>query len=268
MIFIVISNSCSPQEDVLAMLTPNKGNELVKQLNPKATPDPNDSNTIIFNMDEVPGIVGVWRINGTVYPKNIVKHYYDWKGSYKVEAFAYNKNGTCSPDTISFEVTKTNPEVCAILDYVNLTGGCNAANGKTWVLDSQNKGYYGLGAITSSEPDWWAADPGSHNGVYDDEITFVLNQNMKYLHETHGSSGLDSQEVPWAAYTTSWYITTDPDSGFKYLQLSGEGFIPPRSSDSVGKHAYKIISLTADKMILAMVLDTQAWFYTFIPKTN
>jgi len=268
MIMLVIGFcSCDPQEDSLDSMSSDLGTDMVERLNPTANIDPANSNNVIFTMDDVDGLVGVWNIGGTIYPKNVVSRLYDWKGTYEVEAYAYNKYGTCPPIKVQFEVPTTNPELCDNQDYYNLTGGCDALNGKTWILDSQNRGYYGLGSTTSSEPDWWPADPGSHNGVYDDEITFVLNEQMEFKHETHGTSGIDSEEVAWPAYTASWYITLDSETGFKYIELTGEGFFPPRSGDSVGKHTYKLIQLTEDVLVVAMVLEWQAWFYRFVPKT-
>ncbi|MCD7973785.1 MAG: hypothetical protein LUG18_14195 [Candidatus Azobacteroides sp.] len=268
--FILSFFACNPQEDKLETFVPNTDSEVVRSLNPRAIPDADDPNSVTFTMDDVNGLVGVWEINGTLYPRNQVVRYYDFPGEYEVKAFAYNRNGVFPALTIPVEITTTSPYVCVNTDYLYLSGGCDAPEEKTWILDSSSKGYYGLGEYGANEPNWWEADPGSHNGVYDDEITFVLDQYKTYIHETHGTSGLDSEEVDFPAYTATWDLYTEDD--ITYIQLSGQGFFPPRSSDSQGNSKYVLLELTEDilrvKIQVGNEAEGQAWFYRFVPKTN
>lgn len=265
-LFVLVAvSACKPKDFSLSDLTPNTDSTVVNKLNPRVVPSDTNPNMMIFTMDEVKNLVGVWLIGGKRFAQPVVSRYYDFAGQYTVQAFAYDHNGTYPPLSISFTVEENDPGVCSNPVYMALTGGCEMPEGKTWML-SEETGYYGLGDIKSFEPDWWAAERGSHNGVYDDRITFVLDANKTYRHVTNGTSGLDSQEIPYEDYTSSWNYYTDA-TGRGHIELIGTGFFPPQPSETQGVMDYTICELTESHLRLKVFAQgaTQAWFYHFVP---
>lgn len=257
----------------LPTLTPNTDAELVKSLNPRAIVDDKDPNLVHFIMDERDGVVGIWRIGTKRFTQFRVDRRFEFAGDYTVQASLYNHNGPAPSVDVKFTVSVMDETVCVNPNYNALTGGCEAENGKTWVL-VDSTGYYGLIDIKTWEIEylsdyWWAAERGSHKGVYDDELTFVLNSSMTYRHVTHGTSGLDSDEFDCPDYTESWELVSPADSqdGRLHLVLTGDGFLPPIPSECQGQHDYIILKLT-DNVLLTKIYkegSNQAWVHKFVP---
>ena len=258
--------SCKPGNYDIPAYHTHTDAQAVLDLNPRAIPDSDNPNRITFTMDERPGLVGVWFISGKRYAQPTVSRYYDFAGEYVVKAFAYDHDGVYPMVDVVFSVAENDPGVCDNSNYNMLTGGCEMPEGKTWVLADET-GYYGLGDIKSFEPDWWAAERGSHNGVYDDEITFMLNSDKTYRHITHGTSGVDSEEIEVADYEASWELYED-GTGKLHIALTGEGFFPPQPSETEGIQDYTVCELTEEVLRLKVYASgsNQAWFYKFVPK--
>jgi len=257
---------CRPKNYELPELIQHTDASAVNQLHPRVATSDTNPNLMVFTMDEVEGMVGVWFIGGKRYAQPVVTRYYDFAGDYTAQAFAYDHNGTYPSVSISFNVKENDPYVCSNPVYMALTGGCECPDGKKWML-AEETGYYGLGDIKSFEPDWWAAERGSHNGVYDDRITFVLNADKTYRHQTNGTSGLDSQEIPYADYSSSWNYYTDT-KGLGHIELIGTGFFPPQPSETQGVMDYTVCELNDSTLRLKVYASssaTQAWFYKFVP---
>lgn len=70
-----------------------------------------------------------------------------------------------------------------------ISGGLEATNGKTWVIDSLSAGHLGVGETSKREPNWWSAQPTEKKGhyLYDDEFTFKL-VGLQYVVNTLGST--------------------------------------------------------------------------------
>jgi len=264
-IVIIALIGCRPKNYELPDIVQHTDSTVVLRLHPRVLPSDTNPNMMVFTIDEVEGMVGVWLIGGKRFTQPIVTRYYDFAGTYMVQVFAYDHDGTYPATSISFEVEENDPNVCSNVVYNALTGGCECPDGKTWML-AEETGYYGLGDIKSMEPDWWAAERGSHNGVYDDRITFVLNADKTFRHQTNGTSGLDSEEVPCEDYSSAWNYYTD-NKGLGHIELIGSGFFPPQPSETQGVMDYTICELNDSILRLKVYAAsaTQAWFYTFVP---
>lgn len=276
-IAVCLFTSCDPSEEKLNALVPNTGTDLIEKLNPKVTIDPASPRVVNFSMDEANGVVGVWKVVKESHVKFGFSRTFKFQGDYEAVVFAYDKNGPCEPVMIPFTVTESDPEICDSIPLTYLTGGCGFGK-KTWVLDSKNQGYYGLGGFADTEPVWWPADPGSHNGVYDDELTFFLDEESTFYHETNGTSGQDSEEIDFPAYEATWKLLYEYDSEgnlTRYIQLTGNGFFPPRSTDTKNmsnNQKYELLELTENVLRVKIIVVpdegdiSQAWFYRFVPK--
>ena len=270
--------ACKPKDYMkdLETVVPNTDSSVVANLHPRVEIDAENPNLVHFIMDETDGYVGVWFIGGRRYPQSRLDRYYEFAGDYTVQAFAYNHFGTTPSVNVHFSVLENDPSVCTNLNYKYLTGGCDYPDGKTWMLANET-GYYGLIDINTWSIEylsdyWWAAERGSHNGVYDDELTFVLNADKTYRHKTNGDSGKDSEAFPIDDYTANWELTSASESadGRMHISLMGDAFFPPIPSECEGQHEYTILTLN-DTVMIAKIYKSgsnQAWVYKFTPKTS
>lgn len=266
---------CKPKDYMgdLPVLSVNTDAAEVIAMNPRAVVDTEDPNMVHFMMDEREGWVAVWTIGTKRYTQQCVDRRFEFAGTYTVTAAAYNKNGMAPGIPVSFTIEVMDETICTNEIYAALTGGCEAEEGKTWML-AEETGYYGLIDIKTwiieyNTDYWWAAERGSHNGVYDDRITFVLNADKTYRHVTNGTSGLDSNEFECADYTESWEIVTPLDSrdGRYHLILTGDGFLPPIPSECQGQHDFTILTLN-DSVLMTKIYkegSNQAWVHKFVP---
>lgn len=267
---------CKPKSYMndLPDLVPNTDASVVQALNPRAVVNSEDPNMVHLIMDEVDGWVGMWQVGSKRYTKACVDRRFEFAGDYTVQASAYNKNGVTPSVEVHFTVEQTDEAVCVNANYNALTGGCDALDGKTWVLSDQT-GYYGLIDINTwlieyNSDYWWAAERGSHQGVYDDELTFVLDADMTYRHVTNGQSGIDSNPFDCADYTAAWELVPESESrdGRLHLVLSGDGFLPPIPSECQGQHDYTVLVLN-DTVLMTKIYKSgsnQAWVHKFVPK--
>lgn len=272
----LIGFGCKPKSYMgdLPELVPNNDAQVVMALHPRAEIDANDPNMVHLIMDEVDGWVGMWQVGNKRYTKSRVDRRFEFAGEYTVLASAYNKNGVTPPVEVFFRIESMDEAVCENVNYRSLTGGCEASEGKTWIL-SEETGYYGLIDINTwlieyNSDYWWAAERGSHNGVYDDELTFVLDANMTYRHKTNGQSGVDSNPVDVADYVAAWELVPETDSqdGRLHLVLSGDGFLPPIPSECQGQHDYTVLTLN-DSVLMTKIYkqgSNQAWVHKFVVK--
>ena len=275
LLMLLVLVGCKPQNymDDLPQLEANTSADVVAAMNPRAVVDTEDPNMVHFIMDASEGWVAVWSIGTKRYTQSCVDRRFEFAGNYTIEAAAYNKNGMAPGIEVQFTIETMDETVCANELYTALTGGCDAENGKTWML-AEETGYYGLIDIKTwlieyQTDYWWAAERGSHNGVYDDRITFVLNADKTYNHTTNGTSGLDSNEFECADYSESWEIVTPMDSkdGRYHLLLTGDGFLPPIPSECQGQHDFTILTLN-DSVLMTKIYkegSDQAWVHKFVP---
>lgn len=135
-----------------------------------------------FNVDHVsPTLNGIYTVtfdfgNGSKVNNKSGVAYYPLPGDYTITMTIKTNSGSTS---ISKTHTTTETDYSIFTDpiYVALTGGVNDADGKTWMVDAESQGHFGVGSTGSDGLEWWSATPFTkdQSGAYDDEVTFKLD---------------------------------------------------------------------------------------------
>ena len=215
---VLLFGACEPQE----LGKPDIGDAPdAAQLSFTITPI-DDFHFTLENTSSVTGITSWTFGNGVSAIGDKVEAYYALKETYTIVMTLATKGGQTS---ISREFTQDKIDYSVFDDpiYVNLTGGIEAADGKTWVVDSLYKGHFGIGPADGTTPEWWSADPKSksNTGSYDDE--FVLNINgftMEF--KNNGNSYVKDYRKGDVNYTVLSYPFGEPDAlvGFTPADIS------------------------------------------------
>ena len=147
------------------------------QLSFTITPGSDEFNFVIENTSTVTGIASWDFGNGTKATGNSNVARYPMPGDYTVAMTLVTRGGLA---TITKTLTQSETDFSIFTDpvYVNLTGGIDDADGKTWVLDVATPGHLGVGPLDDpTAMTWWAAAPYDKDGtgLMDDEITFKLD---------------------------------------------------------------------------------------------
>ncbi|MBZ4677142.1 MAG: hypothetical protein JG782_1762, partial [Anaerophaga sp.] len=166
-----------------------------------------------------------------------------------------------------------------------LSGGADALEGKTWVLDSLAAGHLGVGPAGSEGLEWWAAVPLAKQGtgvLYDDRMTFKLI-GFEFIYENHGESYVKDFRSDNPAYTNpeqrdaDYKVDFDPQpaswnleeiDGTWYLTLvPTDGPIFPIFDVGAVGNKYQVLTLQENKLeLVAEGEDGNAWHYKFIPE--
>ncbi len=234
-----------------------------------------------------PSMNGIYQVsfdlgNGSVIKDESGTAYYPLPGEYTITMTVKTNSGSSS---ISKTHTTTATDYTLFDDpiMVALSGGADALEGKSWVLDSLTMGHLGVGPVGSEGLAWWAAAPLSKTGMemYDDRITFKL-VGFEAIYENHGKSYVkdfrgddpnysnpvdpgDDLIVEYDPQPGSWMI--ESEEGKDYLVLSGPTPIYPIFDTGAGDGRYEIITLEENFMqLVAIGGDGNAWGYKLIPE--
>lgn len=224
----------------------------------------------------------VWDFgNGSSMKGDDVIAYYPFAGTYDVTLTVYTKGGAAS-STATVTIANTDPEICNVEFLQLLTGGCSATEGKTWVIDAERSGHFGIGPIGSAGPDWYQATANEKvgGGMYDDEFTFFLNES-KFVQQTNGDVYINTAQgsnfpgatdspvgdliAPFTSPGDINYSITEDEGGNKFINLTNNAFI----GYNTGVSTYQIMSITEDEMFIRF-LDAAgpdfAWYHRLIRK--
>ena len=234
-----------------------------------------------------PQISGITQVtfslgNGSTIKGKSGVAYYPLPGEYEVTMTVKTNSGSTS---ISKSLTTTETDYSLFDDpmMVALSGGVDALEGKTWVLDSLTLGHLGVGPAGSDGLAWWAAAPLAKSGVeiYDDRLTFKL-VGFEAIYENHGKSYVkdyrgddpnysnvvdpgDDLIVDYNPQPGSWMI--EEMDGKNYLVLSGPTPIYPMFDTGAGAGRYEILALEENFMQLVTIGgDGNAWAYKLVPE--
>lgn len=221
--------------------------------------------------------------NGSKLKGNHVRATYPTKGTYVVTLTIYGSGGTASSSQ-EIVIAETDASLLDIPVYNFLTGGADALEGKTWVMDKDRDGHFGIGPADGDWPEWYPAKANDKEGkgLYDDEITFKLD-GFTLLIETQGDIYLNGafasdfpeavQEpdgedfiAPYTAPANMTWSLVEVSEGKWQLNIAGGGFIGYYSG---GATSYEVISLTENELyIRSFQRDApgNAWYQRFIPK--
>lgn len=202
--------------------------------------------------------------NGATAVGNTATAQYPVKGDYSVKLTILTKGGSANAIQV-VAIANTNPLMLDIPEYNMLTGGADALEGKTWIVDKETSGHLGVGPNGGATPEWYAAGPFEKDGknLYDDEMTFSLGgfsyehvvNDFFYANGGYGSLPGAVQEpgggdffVPWTPKTSSWSLTNNNDGTYTLSVSNGE-FIGYYH----GTTSYTILSLNENEMHIKSV---------------
>ncbi len=267
--------ACTPEE-MDGGLAPAPKSEAVQF---SATPKLDNANIITFTNNTPGAFKAIWDFgNGSTAEGNQVEGAFPVEGSYTVKLTIFTKGGYAS-NTKTVEIAETNVKMLDREDYNFLTGGGNAENGKTWVVDRHKAGHMGVGPIAAATPEWWSAPPNdkASEGLYDDEMTFNLN-GFAYTYQNNGNTFVNGSNAAGlggtkqsADYTLNYTPPTDmvwsivEEGGKKYLVLSNKGFV----AYYTGVSRYEILKLAENELYLKgadAANAANAWWIRLVPK--
>lgn len=279
----VLLLACSPQEDPKPSIGDSPKSE---DITFTFAPDAENPNIIHFT-NTSGGFKAVWDFGtGASATGDVVTGQYPVEGDYTVKLTVYSKAGSAH-NTKVVSIAETNFAMLNIPSYNLLTGGIDAVDGKTWIIDKESSKHLGVGPgpccpnDDQNNPIWYAAAPNEKEGrnFYDDEMTFKLN-GFNYSHNVgdyfYANGGYGSlpgaiQEpgggdffVPHTPPASSAWSLTDNGDGTYNLTLSNGEFIGYYH----GATSYKITYLTENEMHIRSVDPNAsiAWYQKLIRK--
>lgn len=245
-------------------------------------PSAQGANYLTFTNSNAKAFMKVWDFgNGSSAKESIPTAYFPFAGEYTVTLTVYTSGGSVSASQV-VKVAANDPKICSNEKLVLLTGGCNAINGKTWVIDKGRPGHFGVGPAAETSPIWYAAQANEKEGggMYDDEFTFFLNKSQFiqktngniFVNPAHGSAfaGATASPVgdliaPYNAPANINYTLTTDASGKTFLNLTNRGFI----GYYTGVSSYEILSMNENEMFIKFkdaANGDLAWFHRLIRK--
>ena len=255
------------------------------QLSFTFSPSASSSNIIVLKNTSSTAGVALWDLgNGSTAKGDEVTVSYPFKGDYSVAMSLYTPGGSA---TIS-KVISIAEDDYGLLDtpgFNALTGGANAAEGKTWVFARYTRGHFGVGDVNAAPevngPAWWQCDPNGKDGcsLYDNEYTFIQRgtkliwKNQGYIYTNE--NGMNHLGIPGTAnpavgdfdvpYTPADNLTFSLDEDNMTLTLGGNAFFGFYTGESV----YHIMRLTEHEMYVwcgSAAEPGNAWYFILVPK--
>jgi len=286
---IVAMIACEPQmaDKPDIGLPPN-----ADQLDFTIAPGSDEFHVVISNASSVVGIA-LWDFGNNIKgsgESNEIK--YPLEGDYTVKMTLVTKGGTA---TISKIYTQPVTDFSIFTDplYINLTGGSEDADGKTWVIDADTQGHLGVGDVNLSGGiglDWWSAAPHIKDGTgaYDDELTFIMtdfvvtydNKGVSYVKGymkddpalstiyLNPRQNKDDWDVDYVTPTTGNWAIIERD-GKSFLKIISSKPIHPGLDVGAKDNEYQILQISENLLELTCKSANEnwtLWHYYLIPK--
>lgn len=197
--------------------------------------------------------------------------------TYAVTVVAFGTGGMSSSKTIEVEVLALYEPPADLLTMLT------SNSSRTWKIASTVNKHFGLGSIGGPEFEYYGAAPGdkANSGMYDDRYTFNVDGTFTHnvgpdgfvfgrenlINELGGSggtaNGADIENYTFSTYSTQWTLTAPNE--VETLSLTGIGFIGYYVG---GNHSYKIVSRSADEMIISTTDGNGQfdWWFRLIPE--
>lgn len=213
---------------------------------------------------------------------------YTQDGQYTQEIVvtAFGTGGASSTQAVLIDL-----DVRLIIEEGPLTNLAGAANeGKRWVWDSSNAGHFGVGDPAETFPNFFSAGANQLDPcMYDDVLTFSHDGENNYSFQLETT---DATFINWAE-VKRFFPEADPqifvdecrniddqidlDTNFVIVDdIDGNPTLTVINSTMSywsGAMEYKILELTADKLIVRGIQDPfdppgdqLAWYHTFVPE--
>lgn len=291
---ILLITACSPQLDEDYSLG-DMANITAEQISFTQTPSSTSSNVITFtNTTDIKGIYAMnWDLgNGAGGKEKVIVGKFPFAGDYTVSLTIYTADGSAITKSQVVKITTNDYSLINTPAYVNLTGGPDDADGKTWVFDQYNnfakevaastsfniKGHIGLGPQNSYGQEWWgaAANEKSSWTMYNFKFTFIqsgVKFNIQNLGEGYGRkasaetvggfsvSNINGEDATFAFNGGNFTFALDESGTYPKLTLSGNSFM----GYYCGTQDYEIIYQT-DKVMALRVNNTvegQDWVFVY-----
>lgn len=254
-----------------------------EQMDFTISPGETDFQFIMTNTSTVSGIVS-WDLgNGIKSSGDEATGTYPLPGTFTVTMTLITKGGT-GQKSKTFTQTETDYSVFTDPKFIFLSGGSQAAEGKTWVLDSLAQGHLGVGPAGSTGLSWWSANPLAKSMVkilYDDFINFKIN-GFSATYTNNGKSYVKDFRKDDPAYSNAtqndvdyvveyeplpgtWFIEQSGDKS--YLTLGSANPLFPCFDVGAVDGKYEILKLEENLLeLVAAGSDGNAWHYQLIPK--
>lgn len=242
-----------------------------------------------YTLKNTSNVVGIaqWDLgNGLKATGNEVTATYNFPGEFEI-VLTLVTNGGMASTSHTFTQTETNYDILTDDVYLNICGGVDSLNGRSWVLDSLTWGHIGVGPTEGDGSDWcswWGADPLAKSGfnMYDDKINFNI-VDFAVTYDNNGKSYVKEFQIGNSAYSNpvqndgdytvtypgpingNWTINSVDD--VDYLILTGNTPVFPNFDVGAVNNSYQITSLSQNEMQLRCVgADGSAWYYILIPE--
>jgi hypothetical protein len=297
---IFLITACSPQEDEDYSLGASNSIS-AEQINFTQAPSAATANVITFtNTTDIKGIYTLsWDLgNGATGKGKSIVGTYPMIGDYTVSLTIYTADGSAVTKSQIIKITNNNFGLISTPAYVNLTGGIDNANGKTWVFDQYNNfakevaaatglavnSHLGLGEQGSYGQGWWAAGANEKSSwtMYAHKFTFTQNglklkiensgegYGRKASSESKGGftvSSVSGDDVIFAYNGGNYTFGLVEGGKYPKLTLSGNAFM----GYYCGSQDYEIIYQT-DKVMAIRVnntVESQDWVFVYcLPELN
>lgn len=238
-----------------------------------------------FNVALVsPSLTGIYNVtfdlgNGSVIKEESISAYYPLPGDYNI-TMTVTTNGGSAKINKSHSTTETDYSIFTDEKFVALTGGIDDADGKTWVVDAETQGHFGVGSTGSDGLEWWSATPFTKDqaGAYDDELTFNLNgfalnydnKGVSYVKEYMKNdpelAGIylnprqvqDDWDVDYDTPVSGTWLITERD-GKTYLSMSSDKRIFPGLDVGALNNEYEIVNISENYIELTCFSSYEDW---------
>ncbi len=291
---IFLITSCSPQEDQdysLGDMTAITAD----QISFTQTPSSSSSNVITFtNTTDIKGIYALnWDLgNGAGGKDQTIVGNFPFAGDYTVSLTIYTADGSAVTKSQVVNIANNDYSLINTPAYVNLTGGADDADGKTWVFDQYNnfakevaaatgfniKSHLGLGPQNSYGQEWWGAGSNEKSSwtMYNFKFTFIqsgVKFNIQNLGEGYGRkasaesvggfsvTNINGDDATFTFNGGNFTFALDESGTYPKLTLSGNSFM----GYYCGSQDYDIIYQT-DKVMALRVNNTvegQDWVFVY-----
>jgi hypothetical protein len=278
--------ACEPYEDTnpeLGLVEPPAESEMDFSITPGV-------DAYRFNIEMTsPSLNGIYTVtfdlgNGSKINKKSGVAYYPLPDDYTITMTIKTNNGSSSISK-THTTTETDYSLFDNPIMIALSGGVDALEGKTWVLDSLSAGHLGVGPAGSAGLEWWAAAPLAKKAVgvlYDDKITFKLD-GFDFIYENHGESYVKDFRSSDPAYSnpeqrdTDYKVEFEPaEASWSLAEEDGKWILTliptttpifPIFDVGAEGNKYEVLTLEENKLeLVAIGGDGNAWHYKFIPE--
>jgi len=251
------------------------------------TYSPSSATDNIINFTASSNGIAIWDFgNGSKAQGKKVAGIFPLKGDYNVTLSLFTQGGNVSQQQT---ITIADNDFTLLEDsmYFWLTGGIDNVNGKTWVIDSNSLGHFGVTFSATGDfgkkPKDYIANPNDAAGVgmYDDRyifklIGFTYEMNTRgeiYVHSDHQALFSNTRGNAPGQHISAKYPSQLNENWNLKFDEGSDSTITFSSGSWLGMYTdvleYKIISLSENQLRVRYLHrgnPNLAWYLTLIPE--